>query len=758
MKASLFLGVFFAFLAGELMAQPRVVQKASAQTADLVCNSSSGCPAAPDTLTVSFAPTGVGDALLLVYDGDLVGFSARVCTDNLNQAWTHVDGDGLDYYFPVKNPPGLTSVTCRGGIGRDPNCASCGLLSSLLFFELSGVDPQVLVLEFLSKEGPSPKAVPPLQCGSKASTLPASLALYFMDTVNFSPNPVRDTITPLDANVHNELILFQSTTDNGQVIGVDTRAFFSELLDGTTGDPFFSFNVSTSTLKLAQCTGIRYDPIFMVDPFPDLMNGPKVVSVTDTVGQGIGGDLLSTKGRPVSGIAADGVSQILLRVPALNAGDQYTFTILNEQFTPSVAPSEDGALGNPGDTSFNIMQSQISVSAVHTAHGNFAFAIYRAPLDFARSAGQDAARNSRIISVEVSINGKSTNHSLTIVRPPVVLIHGLWSNYRTWDNFAPLVTGQSAVDSRFSVLRANYDNPITGMTASNPAYPVADLQAARGNSMGFAYNTLAVLVQMSIWLQSFRTGSNPAGLQVAVAQFDAVAHSMGGDIALTLPLLPGFKSNSNFGEGAIHKLITIGTPHLGTPLQPHVLDPAAACMRNILKGGGFVFATATINGAVVSGAVGDLNTGSNGIQAIHGGIPNLIPPNTAPIPTALIAGQYTNWASLDCPACKASIIRNLLCRNDPAAQLLTGAGWQSIFAGGDARNDTMVAVTSQLNGLGDVAGFVFPGVLHSSALVKLNFTLPSELDANTAISNQVILLLNTPVTDAVFHPLGPSSL
>jgi hypothetical protein len=55
-------------------------------------------------------------------------------------------------------------------------------------------------------------------------------------------------------------------------------------------------------------------------------------------------------------------------------------------------------------------------------------------------------------------------------------------------------------------------------------------------------------------------------------QADVVAHSMGGDIARTMAGLSNFTSQSNYGLGPIHKLITIGTPHLGTPLATDLID------------------------------------------------------------------------------------------------------------------------------------------------------------------------------------------
>lgn len=53
---------------------------------------------------------------------------------------------------------------------------------------------------------------------------------------------------------------------------------------------------------------------------------------------------------------------------------------------------------------------------------------------------------------------------------------------------------------------------------------------------------------------------------MAVVQADVVAHSMGGDIARVMPTVTGFANQTNYGLGPVHKLITIGTPHQGSPL------------------------------------------------------------------------------------------------------------------------------------------------------------------------------------------------
>lgn len=641
---------------------------------------------------------------------------------------------------------GLTSVTCAGGMLPGVN--------AMLFFEISDAP-------FFSTTLLFPGNLSSVTCDTSEPL--SGLAVFAVASFAQNQNGSLPTITfsPQSTGLNPVLTLEagEELTNGGN----ETSTTFAVATYSGQDDSAPTFNLSTNgTFNQSVppgCAVLLFRPAAQfLDPVPSLMRGRNVV------GTNAGADKLATLGRPITGVAADWVSQAVIRIPAVNAGEQFTLTMINDQNSPSVSADEDGALGNPGDATLNITQSQISVTAVNTASGPFAFAVYRAPADFARSGNtRDPTAASRKVSVQISDSLGNVilpgSTFITIVRPPVALIHGVWSSWETWDTFSPLVTGRNTVDSRFSVLRVSYDGVIgRQITLSNPAYSADALSAAKANSMGFAYNAPAVLSQMQDWLQKFKTGQNPASVPVAAAQFDVVAHSMGGDIARTLPLLSSFQSNGNFGLGEIHKAITIGTLHQGTPVATQVLNSNSGCLRVILAAAGdLVFASATVAGTTSTGAVGDMTPGSPAIQAIQGSLPALIPPNTAPVPTGMIAGQYTNWASLNCTFCGAGAARTL-CSNDPTAQLLTPTGWQTIFPAQDPRNDSMVGVASQLNGLGDQAGFVYQGFLHSPALTKLSFAAPTEMDSNTAISNQVIQLLNTPVTGSVFQLLGPSNL
>lgn len=534
----------------------------------------------------------------------------------------------------------------------------------------------------------------------------------------------------------------------------------------------------------------------LVDPVPDLMSGPAVASASlASVGAG---------GRVVKGAAADGVTEVVVRIPAQNVGDQFKLTLINDQNVQSnpANPNWDGALGNPGDTTFSLNQVTVSAIGVTTQGGEtapLAFAVYRAPIDFARQnsdgsymsgycsfinaasgfgvpsntpeellgfqpkSDDQAACRTVSISVQNLRTGTSSSLPVIILRPPVVLVHGLWDDKGAWNNFSPLITDPPlTVDSRFYVGRVSYDNLVgPSIVSSDPSYSGIVFAAegsvqlkAKANSLGFAFNAPNVLAQTDRWIGNFKQGNNPMGIPAAAVQVDMVAHSMGGDIARTMVLLPSFLSDETFGQGSIHKLITIDTPHLGSPLASLLLSSQedGGCLEHLLAlKGKFVFNTAFLaNAGLVSGAMSDLQPSSPALR-------NIANQNRHPLPTALIAGIYTFFQSLDVIGGNAFLIRLVCSTTDPLADDLTSSNYPLVFSG--LANDAIVSEPSQLNGNSAVNGagvFEFTGVVHSVGTEKLGFAGPSVLDASAGVATTVILLLNTPINaPGQFNPITP---
>ena len=272
-----------------------------------------------------------------------------------------------------------------------------------------------------------------------------------------------------------------------------------------------------------------------------------------------------------------------------------------------------------------------------------------------------------------------------------------------------------------------------------PTFSSSIESTIESNSLGFAYNAPGVLTQINNFIAAYRTTANVAGVKA-----DVVTHSMGGDIARTSFLLKGFLANSTFGAGPINKLITVATPHLGTPVAADMLANSNSCVRNTLAGyGDIALQSVTFSGKTAHGAVVDLV--GNGLG---GGLSAALKSLKAvqPFPTAYIAGIATsvNLNGLSCLICNAEALR-VLCSGNPLAKSLTAKNWPKIF-GQD--NDTIVPLDSALNNL---TGLEYSGVIHTAGLETLDFNGPSVLDAAPNISSEVITLLNEEPTGSDFH-------
>jgi len=355
------------------------------------------------------------------------------------------------------------------------------------------------------------------------------------------------------------------------------------------------------------------------------------------------------------------------------------------------------------------------------------------------------------------------------VRPPVLLIHGTWSNPDAMSNF--LVTSNGTDDPRFFVRPLDYSRPLKDtVVATAPNYPTP-FAKIKGNSLGFRYNVDDIKAQISEHLFEFKTGINPISAPVAGIQVDIVAHSLGGDITLFLassPLNSGaYVRDDNFGQGDVHKMISIDTPYLGSPLATQLLQgyfggTSNDCISTALALMG-EFSLANVTFATLppaSGAVYDLRGDGLGygmsLDLVQITNPLFISPHP-PLPTALIAA-YTNTSNL------SSVSANLLAANivyycgtyagNPLALNLTTTGWPNVFDG--ALNDAIVPLNSQLNRMNGLSttnilsGSLFPGYIHTTGITHLGFNPPTVLDAGS-VPAQVIALLNTPVTSAAYN-------
>jgi pimeloyl-ACP methyl ester carboxylesterase len=480
-----------------------------------------------------------------------------------------------------------------------------------------------------------------------------------------------------------------------------------------------------------------------------------------------------TLGRPISGVGADGMPDSLIVVwdSEIEVGDEFTIALRNDEGEPSESVNEDGGLGQLGDSTFTL--NSVDVTAIDTDEGVFAIAQYQAPIDFVRpsdssnpNAVDDPGDTSRYVTFtfEDDTNDLDDGYlDFTILRPPVVLVHGLWGAPSNWDTFTPFQG-----DPRWQITEADYSNYIgTQISAfypidtSSPSITLSLIAAVvaktKANAVGWEYNSPAVLNQIGAAISSFQNGGNPLGISAAAIQADLVVHSMGGDVSRYLPLLPNFYTGENFGQGSVHKVVTIDTPHLGSPLAYGMIQPDNTCLADLFTfAGNQPFQFVYTGGNVVNGAIGDLAVNpadgslSTGLQTIHQG-------STPRLPTAMIAGSIgpAQLDPLDSPPAATKVMKAVCgtAGRDPLALSLTSTLWPTVFniagvSGNDS--DAIVGLNSEFDGLSGsaISGMPSPvAAVHSAGVELLGFGGPDVLDGASGVPDLVIQLLNTPVTN-----------
>lgn len=520
-----------------------------------------------------------------------------------------------------------------------------------------------------------------------------------------------------------------------------------------------------SSLRAAQpLDGSSSGYIKFLDPVPDLQTEDGK-DVTDNK------DILGTMGTPVKAVAADSAARVVLRIPACRVNQKLTLTLLKDPNGTLATPTDQvgtvSALGASENRLDLEVKADRKVDGIPTA-----YAVYRPPEDFVRSGVlSDLTAVFRPIYFKVKPSKAKDENStyvsnLDLLRPPVVLVHGLWDSRSAWNSF-PLFSNPPRDNGAvlFTISRANYDRPLFvtwGSPSADPTdvlttYVPAALASANANQLSFTYNAPYVHGQIANAIVSFRQGDNSLKVRAASAQADVVAHSMGGLVTRDISLLPEYVDKASFDAGNIHKLITIGTPHYGTPFATEVLkDPLVESILALQ--GRLAFGWGVVVGwqLMVPGAVYDMQGDTTGTG---GGLtPNLTALNAQgnphPLRVAAIAGRLdpdtnlqglsSRWRKVQKPA--AQIVGSLYgCGPCKIESALSAGTWNTVFGGNDS--DAMVSVTSQLASRGQES---FLGVIHSPSLEALGFSGPGELEKQSGIPGWVLFLLNQPAGSDYF--------
>ena len=276
--------------------------------------------------------------------------------------------------------------------------------------------------------------------------------------------------------------------------------------------------------------------------------------------------VLASCGKPVKGVASDGVSPLLLRTVSGLAGTA-CFEIV------STSSADQGTVATP-------LIGSALVSSL-----NYGFSLYKPPKFF------EGTGDSRQVEVEFTFtpsigNGNTTRlkAKMDVVRPPVVLVHGLWSNGATWsDDF-----------NREDAFRTTEPADYAGTNASR-----------------FSANNTRVKTSAAAALSKMRRKG------WAATQVDVVGHSMGGLLTRLYTNATDYKRPDNLDAGDVHRLVTLDTPHWGSSFA----NLLVALHNGTAAEAARVEATVRTltDGNLLGGAVCDLSENSTGLQALGGG-------------------------------------------------------------------------------------------------------------------------------------------
>jgi len=379
-------------------------------------------------------------------------------------------------------------------------------------------------------------------------------------------------------------------------------------------------------------------------------------------------NMLASYGTPVVGLAADGVTRVVLRFRVPGPGN--VSWKIRDEFGATV---DVGFLSWPDANSGS---SELQTAAVSLDEGGWmAFAILRAPEDFVRypyhPVDADAAsRELRVTADYLPVDGGdglSQTRTLEIRRPPVVLLHGLADNSSSW---------------KWDLL--NDTRWIIGGETMVVAHDYRDT-----NESPFVVNKRQPRLAIDHVLNKVRAK------RVAVTQADVFGHSMGGLLFRLYALnefeylgtvwLTDFLRDDNFRMGDIHKLVTVNTPHRGSQIAEQLVTKSNTLLplghlaraRNLLP----PWIPCFQGRDVLAGAVRDLRRDSDILRIINES-ESAVPLRVRAIYGTNVPPSTTKYARR---------IQNLL---DFFCSAVSGP--YQLF-GGD--HDTVVSVHSQRGGL-----------------------------------------------------------
>ncbi len=354
------------------------------------------------------------------------------------------------------------------------------------------------------------------------------------------------------------------------------------------------------------------------------------------------------------GTTADGVSQLILRAE-VNEDAAVDFKLVDDK-DGKIEPLLGG--------------KTIKIEGLFSSDKYFAFALYTPPqtYDIETNAKEDEEdkpdselavledgpdREMDIRDVTISIQpagGKALTRALTLARPPVVLVHGLFSDpvqtwVKTYENgysmaalleqagFVPFLVNYQSTNGSEAYGSWISDDTIKPPSALKSNYSViwnSPLKNYENVTLEYGYSKddpikLALKKPAKTRIGGIKQAVEyyRAELDLAATQAMVVGHSMGGILArvwASPEYNKFYKRPENFDEGDIDRILTLNTPHFGSEL----MELKDSVNEGVIgKEGWFEWAKARLVQTVLwwffdpeRGAVRDLRPGSEALKAI----------------------------------------------------------------------------------------------------------------------------------------------
>jgi pimeloyl-ACP methyl ester carboxylesterase len=410
--------------------------------------------------------------------------------------------------------------------------------------------------------------------------------------------------------------------------------------------------------------------------------------------------LLATCGTSAKGVATDGVTILLMRLSAALPGTGcYAVTSLSSGLDPG--------------------QVQTAVNTTQASAGlQEAFSLYTAPMYYGDSSNSRTVQFTFYYTPSQTLGNGNTSMftaNLTAVRPPVVLIHGIWSSGASWPNF------YLKNDQSHWTFAADY--AATNASSFSVNYPTVQTWVADGLEKAW-------------------------GSGIAATQADVIAHSMGGLLTRLYASSTKFQRIDNLNQGDVRRLVTLDTPHLGATFANLVVG-----LHNAVPVATEQTVASITGGVITQGAVCDLSensqalTGLNASTMLTGMVVTATgAPAGAPGSPALywngFHGKNSFEAALTKQVCEQPTFFGLGCNQYAYVfPQSTVNGFRFL-----QMNDSVVALSDQQGGI--AGGTNYPNLVHSGFRI-FGINIVPAINNNSGVASQVYTLLDQSSSDFV---------